>query len=92
MDNVVTGRVAATLNPLVPSSAEWLVTAFALVHMLLWVAILVWLLRQRHLDAGQRLLGLVLATVLPVVGPLLVWWAARRPRGSASPVDGEFRH
>lgn len=78
MDNGTMSLAAASLNPLIPSSAEWLATGVALVHILLWVAIVVWLVRQRHLDAGQRLLSLVLATVLPVIGPLLVWWVVRR--------------
>jgi hypothetical protein len=72
--------MTASLNPLVPSPAESLATAIAAVHLILWVAILLWLLRQRRLDAGQRLLGLVLATVLPVIGPLLTGWALRNDR------------
>jgi type VI protein secretion system component VasK len=91
MNNGMMSYVATSLNPLIPSSTDWLVTGIASGHILLWIAIVLWLLRQQHLDAGQRLLGLVLATVLPVIGPLLVWWSARRPRQSASSVDGDSR-
>jgi hypothetical protein len=91
MNNDMMSYVATSLNPLIPSSTEWLVTGIASVHILLWVAIVLWLWRREHLDAGHRLLGLVLATVLPVIGPLLVWWSARRPCQPASSVVGDSR-
>jgi hypothetical protein len=81
--------MAASLNPLVPSAAEWLATGIAVVQVILWVGMMWWLMRQRRLDAGQRLLGLVLATVVPVIGPLLTWWALRNQREPVAtpPVD-----
>ncbi|MFC7402414.1 hypothetical protein [Citricoccus sp. GCM10030269] len=76
----MTDLAAASLNPLIPSSAEWVVMALSVAQLVLWTAALLWLLRRRDLDASQRIVGMVLATVLPIIGPLLVWWAIRRPR------------
>lgn len=84
--------VAASLdNPLVPSFTEWLAMGLTVVHLVLWVVVMLWLLRQRDLSAGRRLLGLVLATALPVIGPVLVWWVVRRSPQPVMSVDSEPR-
>lgn len=84
MDDLALTPAATSANPLVPTAAESATAVVALLHVAAWVAAVVWLLRRRNLDTGQRILGLVLATVLPVIGPVIAWWASRDLAAGAS--------
>lgn len=65
-------------NPLEPSALEWVYLMMGLVHLALLLALILWLPRQRRISPGARLAGVLVAFVLQLLGPLLVWAAARR--------------
>lgn len=75
---VVTAPFLPAANPLVPAVLEWVYMSVGLLHGALFLALMLWLPRQRDLSPLARLGGLLTAFVLPVVGSIMVWIAARR--------------
>lgn len=67
-----------TINPLIPAGYDIAWSVAALVGVVLLVIALVSVGRDSSLTAGQRLVWVLLAIFLPVVGPVAWLLAGRR--------------
>lgn len=65
-------------SPLSPAPFEWLLIIVGFLQLLFVFALLFWLPRQLHISPLTRLLGLVVALMVPLLGPVAVWWVLRR--------------
>lgn len=65
-------------SPLIPSTMEWIVILFGAVHLLMFLFLLFWLPKQKMANPAARLVGIIVALLVPVIGPLAVWLGARR--------------
>lgn len=87
---VLVAEVLQSASPLVPTPFEWTALIFGATHVILLLAVMVWLPRQKAITPIMRIVGLVVALVVPLFGPLLVWLSARRTSISSN-VDKPFR-
>lgn len=71
-------------SPLVPSVYESLLIIAGIIQFVLFFALLFWLPRQSTIGPVSRILGLLVAFLLPILGPLAVWWSVRGRKGPAS--------
>lgn len=84
--------IADGVNPLVPAGWEAAATMAALLHIGLLIGLAIWLLMMRTLTPLERLTGLLIGILLPLLGPVLVWivlgrTARRGERRRQHPVD-----
>ncbi|MBV0893893.1 PLDc N-terminal domain-containing protein [Microbacterium sp. NC79] len=75
-----------TINPLIPAGYDIAWSVAALVGVVLLVIALVSIGRDSSLTAGQRLVWVLLAIFLPVVGPV-AWLVAGRRATAARAQD-----
>ena len=57
---------------------EWIVILFGAVHLLMFLFLSFWLPKQKMVHPVARLVGIIVAFIIPVIGPLAVWFGARR--------------
>ncbi|GAA4476392.1 hypothetical protein GCM10023190_13790 [Enteractinococcus fodinae] len=77
-------------SPLLPSTMEWIVILFGAVHLLMFLFLLFWLPKQKMVNPAVRLVGIIVALLVPVIGPLAVWFGARR--NTATGKEHEAHH
>ncbi|MCT2088852.1 hypothetical protein M3D92_06035 [Micrococcus terreus] len=65
--------VMAGANPLIPTAFQVTVTVVSLLHIGLLIGLAIWLLMMRSLTPLERLTGLLIGILLPILGPVLVW-------------------
>lgn len=70
-------------SPLVPSVYEYLLTLGGLIHLVLFFIILFWLPRQSAVAPSSRIIGLLVAFLVPILGPLVIWIVVRQQRDSS---------
>lgn len=68
------------MNPLVPSAFEVTVQVLGVLHLILLVAAAIAVLRSKVFSAGSRAFLLVIAVVVPLIGPVLTLFMCRVPR------------
>lgn len=65
-------------SPLAPSSFEWAIIILGALHLILSMALIVWLSGQKKVEPILRLAGVIVAVVIPVIGSAVIWLAVRR--------------
>lgn len=57
---------------------EWVFILFGVLHLTMFVVLSFWLPGQKTVSPYARLAGIIVAFLLPVIGPLIVWLSIRQ--------------
>lgn len=63
---------------------EWIAILVGAVHLVMFVFLLFWLPKLKTVSPLARLAGIIVAFLVPFIGPLAVWLAARRNTATAN--------
>lgn len=75
---IIDEAIFQATSPLVPSTVEWIVILFGALHFMMFLFLLFWLPRLKMVNPLARLVGIMVALLVPLIGPLAVWLGARR--------------
>lgn len=70
--------VAQANSPLAPSLWEWIYITAGILHLAIFLVLLIWISRKIEVNPSTRLLGIIVAFLIPIAGPLVVWIIVRR--------------